>query len=774
MRGQLSEPCFWICVVCIAAAARAATYYVSNDGSDGEDGLSESTALKTIAAASDKVSSGDAVLFRRGDVFRETAGFGTGNTSLGAFGSTDDPLPVVSGSIPVTGWQKVSGNVYGARVSRDIEYLYVEGDLMRIARYPNKGWLRTESWTENNDGSGTVITTQSLSGHPRNANDYWNGANIRWHRHSWWFETREVVDFAASGHLTLADKSIIHIMPYDQNGWGFYLDNKLGELDTAGEWYYDSSQSKAFLWAPGNADPNDLLVEGTVLAKGLSVSSAAVEQICFRHQRDNGLSITRGTTVQRCWFEGIGGEGGGQALSATWDAAGSEVRHNTFLNNLNVAIGWNEDPSSGGGSIIENNELISTGTVPGYGGSGPWHAAGIIVSNATDLHIQYNRMDGTGYAGIILGSDGNFAEYNVIVNAMATLNDGGGIYTNCSRSTIRHNIILDALGGMESSGPWANISHGIWPEFLEDFRESIIENNTCAGCGGYGLFLPNNFECVIRGNVLYDNARAQMELSGDEENPRTGRTENLPQNHQIRHNVLYATADTQKTLLFRPEYDYGTLDSNYFCNPYTDSCIGEWEVWNVHDRTIAQWQSAFSWADSHPITDVEKLDRVPTPQEPAGMSQLFVNDTKQAKSFGLGGATYRDLDGATVSGSIQLEPFSSAVLVLVDGQPAETASKKAGDAAGRFFTIVHMANGLPVVSVGIDIPGMVEICVFRTDGRLVRTLARGRASAGRQRFVWDGRDNRGWIAANGIYQCVCRVSAGGRSRASACSVLLVR
>ena len=46
-------------------------YYVSNDGDDSADGLSETTAWRTLARAStDELAPGDGVFFRRGDLFR--------------------------------------------------------------------------------------------------------------------------------------------------------------------------------------------------------------------------------------------------------------------------------------------------------------------------------------------------------------------------------------------------------------------------------------------------------------------------------------------------------------------------------------------------------------------------------------------------------------------------------------------------------------------------------------------------------------------------------
>ena len=67
------------------------TYYVANSGNDGNDGLTPSTAWKTL----DKVSSaelkaGDGVLFKRGDLFRGKVMTKSGVT-YGAFGDGEKP-----------------------------------------------------------------------------------------------------------------------------------------------------------------------------------------------------------------------------------------------------------------------------------------------------------------------------------------------------------------------------------------------------------------------------------------------------------------------------------------------------------------------------------------------------------------------------------------------------------------------------------------------------------------------------------------------------------
>ncbi|MCK4374976.1 MAG: right-handed parallel beta-helix repeat-containing protein, partial [Candidatus Brocadiae bacterium] len=353
-----------------------------------------------------------------------------------------------------------------------------------------------------------------------------------------------------------------------------------------------------------------------------------MRNIAFRHQKDAGLTIDGSCTVEHCLFEGIGrdatvseGGAGGGALRAERGVRDAQVRHNEFRDNLNHSINWWQDPQAPGSSIIEHNSVVNSGTVPGYGGSGSWHAVGILIGRGANVHVRYNRIDGTGYAGILLGSDGNVAEYNVIRSAMSTLNDGAGIYTNCSRSTIRHNIILDAKGGMESSGTWANISHGIWLEFLREYRESVVEGNTCAGSGADGIFLGNNYECVIRGNVLYGNERYQLQLTGRGAED----SEDVTQEHLIEGNVFFATRPGQGLIYFDPRFDYGTLKGNYYYSPHTDEPLVEGIGWPGTSRTtghtLASWQQAYTWADAEAKT-VALQPRAAGTSDP---SELFVN-----------------------------------------------------------------------------------------------------------------------------------------------------
>jgi hypothetical protein len=61
-------------------------------------------------------------------------------------------------------------------------------------------------------------------------------------------------------------------------------------------------------------------------------------------------------------------------------------------------------------------------------------------------------------------------------------------------------------------------------------------------------------------------------------------------------------------------------------------------------------------------------------------------------------------------------------------------------------------------------PADVSLEVFDVKGRLVRTLAKGHYSAGCHSVTWDGTDERGGLAASGVYFIRCATTAGRHVR----------
>jgi hypothetical protein len=67
------------------------------------------------------------------------------------------------------------------------------------------------------------------------------------------------------------------------------------------------------------------------------------------------------------------------------------------------------------------------------------------------------------------------------------------------------------------------------------------------------------------------------------------------------------------------------------------------------------------------------------------------------------------------------------------------------------------------MQVAYDLPraGLADVAVFDLSGRRVRNLVAGRVAAGHHAATWDGRDERGVLAASGAY--IVRINADGAS-----------
>ncbi len=66
--------------------------------------------------------------------------------------------------------------------------------------------------------------------------------------------------------------------------------------------------------------------------------------------------------------------------------------------------------------------------------------------------------------------------------------------------------------------------------------------------------------------------------------------------------------------------------------------------------------------------------------------------------------------------------------------------------------VFNPINGVTLqVRYGVSQAGMVDVAVYNIAGERVRQLASGNAGMGNYTAAWDGKDDRGQIAASGIY-----------------------
>ncbi len=642
----------------------AADLHVSRDGNGSGDG-SFRQPFASIAEALARARAEDEILLRRGDLFREGGLTVPGGIRIGTYGASDDPKPIVSGAMAVSGFRPWPGRegVYFVRVqAEEIHQVYLDGNLLRLARYPNVGWLRADAGST--AGEIRDLSLEEIAGGRKGS---WVDGNVRWRRWTWWYETRPITGVPDDRHLRIGGTPSV----FTKTGLksGYYIDNVLRELDHPGEWFFNAEQGVLYVFPPDGTEPENLIVEAIIRDRAFTLNGGTLENTAIRHFAGEGIGINAPSFVRNCEVHSMSRNG----IHLSWNANGSEIRDSTFRDILNVAISTNCSPFGGEDTHIENNRFADIGMVPGYGGSGSWHAAGVVIFNASHVRFRLNRLYRTGYAGIILGSDGHTVERNVFHSCMSTLNDGGAVYTNSNGNIIRENIILHTLGDLDSSQRWVPLGHGIWPEFLSEFRDHVIVGNTVYGSGGYGIFLPNNFEAEVAENTLLSNRVAGLHLEGREADPQTGE---LDQRHRIEDNLIgigarpyfpahpeNLGANTKRYAHLRYEaksekpFDFGTMTGTTFLHPAPDTSI---VAAGRTAMTTAEWQSSVpDWAD-------------PDPRVVEGEAYLFINDTTSPADMVLPEKVdWTSLEGDTVAGTISVAPFRSRVLLTNGGDTTD-------------------------------------------------------------------------------------------------------
>jgi Right handed beta helix region len=572
--------------VFLSGSAHATVYYVAPNGNDANNGTSSSTPWRTIARVNQStyaLQPGDQILFKSGGTYRGQLIVGSDGTSsqpirVGAYGSGD--APILSGSELVTNWTVHQGNIWKANAPAGMKHLYVNGALQTIARYPNTGWLR------NDQGGPTSIYDNALS----QANGYWNGAEVVVRSSNWSYDVATITNYTSK---TLTFPTIYYdLTTYD---WGYFLRNKLSELDMAGEYYFDPISGQVYLWAPANANPNTLTIEASAHDIGCAVfyPYVVVEDLAFKHYRVVGLRLdnVHHCIVRSCTFSdlfaAIGTYGNSNLLEA-----------NTITRTYGNAVMILDDNTT-----FQDNVMTDISMVPGLGESN-WGYIGVRAYGMGNKVLR-NTLNTIGYIGINVYDDA-LVENNYVENALALLNDGCAIgFDESDGCIIRDNIIVGVQGNLESSAPNSPVyhpfAHGIYSGNLSVRYTSVI-NNTVADCRGSGLHLDHTM--LSEGNVVSDNVffnnETQISISDFSNNwgPGAVAPYYVPQYEQtFSGNVFFSLRADQLCMLqyhvYSPQWtDFGDYSNNYYYNPYEEQSILVHNIMGgkFYRYTLARWK----------------------------------------------------------------------------------------------------------------------------------------------------------------------------------------
>jgi len=667
-------------LLCFTSILVSATdYYVSSTGNDSSNGLSSSTPWQTIAKVNTEFSGlnpGDRILFKRGDTFTGTlsvskAGSASVNIFIDAYGTGSEPI--ISGFSTVTGWVSEGGGIYSKAVSCESNpnMVLVDGKSSAKGRWPNTGWMTFES-----HAGSTSISDSELSASPD-----WTGGEIVVRTYA------SLVDRTLISDHTGQTLTFSALTQNPVDGSGYFIMNHRSTLDLFGEWCYANGSLYMYF---GTQNPQDHSVKISIRDNIVEIYSRnyiTIGNIRFEGGNRNAIHLDESdyVTLRNCIIENNGQNGVlGEFNCDYMVVESSDIKNN---NNSGILLKGNTAVHN----TIRNNDIFYSGSLLGMGGNGFLAYCGVISMGHYSL-LTSNRIENSGYDGILFGGQNSEVSYNFINNSNLSKDDGAGIYTwrdTNPGKVIKYNTILNTKARPDGWRYYELVrSHGI---YLDGSSNILVSHNTSAQNDGCGIFINATQSVTAEYNTCYDNLWGIRILS---------ETGGLARNHNINNNILFAKKITDPNSVYMQaafgvvtkltETDiplFGSSDYNYFARPVNnDNYIEVWKNawgWAPGDReayNLSEWQSKYG-KDSHsgpsPVTvsDPSKI-------------RFEYNATNANKLVSLDGS-YIDVKGTKYSGTITLSPYSSAV-IMVDPNPSAPPAVPA-------FAGSAVENGAPAV-----------------------------------------------------------------------------
>ena len=547
-------------------------YYLSNTGNDALDGKSPANAWKTIDkynASKAAIVPGDSVLFKRGNTFvgkiLHRSGAAGKPVVYAAYGF--GAKPVITGAEQIQNWVSKGNNIYTITGNNLYTHLFVNKKQITIARFPNQLYTFITA-LNGNTAINSLINIAGVN---------WTGASFHYRRQNDQIQKGTVI--AHSGTSLTLDSNVNMLVNH-----GFYLDNHLAALDLPYEWFQDKATKLITIKLPAGVLPSSLTIDGSFLDIGLDLSWAGkyvtVHNLEFRNFTNTAVrgSDVNNIRVLNCdfysnnssgiWMEGIG----------TNYSANNEIDGNKFYDHNNIAFGVNKCSNL----KVTNNLAKRIALIPGYENPGLNDGMGMFLLSIKNSYVGYNVADSTGYSNIVSSGEYNTFERNTLSNHGLSKNDNGFIQFwggHTHHNTIRENICFNGFGNIDglpevpTPGYYGN---GL---YFDDYTHDITITGNTVYNSGKGIFVQSSQNMTVKDNLTFNCTSSGF--TAVEKDP----TEIIPEYSlgwsrkvsglTLRKNIFYATEAPQNNIGFYSsecgtDYDFGTSDSNYVFNPYSN------------------------------------------------------------------------------------------------------------------------------------------------------------------------------------------------------------
>ena len=253
-------------IIAITAILIALPLYVSGTiyyadgakGDDANDGESITTAFATIKTCIDSLTNpGDECHISKGRYhqleFQISGKRGTPSHPMIIRGYQDE-IPIIDGTIPLTpkaGWKPGINRIYSAQLDQDVWQLFVDGEMMTNARWPNALWSDKTVFLNKYWGKSARSSTRGrmvdngdldLAGSGLNATGAMAILNIG----SFNTFTATVQSHTPRQNFFTYNDTFgdINFKPWRNQ---YFLEDKLEFLDNAGEWFYNKKTKTVYV-----------------------------------------------------------------------------------------------------------------------------------------------------------------------------------------------------------------------------------------------------------------------------------------------------------------------------------------------------------------------------------------------------------------------------------------------------------------------------------------------------------------------------------------------
>lgn len=656
-----------ILFVCLLQSSFATTYYIAANGNDANNGTAQATPWQTLSKVNaTSFQPGDNILFRRGDTFYGKIILpespNSVNITFGAYGSGNKPI--ITGFTSVTSWTNKGGNIWESTNAvsplSSLAIVTINGQSVPMGRYPNAdatypyfpNFYNFQSHTGTGEGASSITSSSLTDG------NNWAGADVVIRMNQWTFH-KELI--TSQSGTTLSFNGVAGTL---EDNWGFWIQNDIRTLDQQSEWYYNPSSNKISIYSttmPTNVQVSTVDTLFYFYSNIPTVTSVTLDNLQMTGANGNAVWISGNLTfsVTNCdisynGFEAIMLSGGG-IQSGTID-------HNTFY--ANGASGIFSVGTVNNLTITNNNVKMSS--VISAIQRNMYSSGGIEFSCDNSL-VQYNVIDSSAYCGINFNGANTKILNNFINHSAIVRGDAAGIYTGYVNNTgkvIDGNIVLNSQGNPRGSRSNDYFAMGI---YCDDLGNNLsITNNFIANARTAGIYLHNSNNLKISNNIIYNCgalgtevmwANGGISMDGNAASPFA----NSVHDNLVSHNQVYSLNQYQYNLNYynaaasnNDPAHFGIIDSNYYVKVNSNATAFKSQVNDgaTNINGLSGWTALYgkdAYSSAYTVTD-------------AGNLRAEYNETNSSKIVSLG-ANYKDVKGATYSGSITLQPYSGAVLI---------------------------------------------------------------------------------------------------------------